>query len=228
MKKAWILALGFFMVVCLSPPAETAVIFDNGAPNLRNFGAEMTVQLLADDFVLDTRSSLTGITFWASTPATDDGFQGSVPWLIYDNSFNTVGNYNQPGNLLHSGTASSVDRTLVTTVSGRNLYKHDFLVDPISLNGGTTYWLALHNGPLNYTTFETYVWATTADPSINTTNLNLSDGSLPLGNGPWTNPTSQLAFQLSGGPVVVPLPGSVWLFGFGLAILAHLRHKSLL
>lgn len=137
------------MILLFVPAIRADIVYDNGAPPPppdKVSGNEMTHWIQADEFVLPTDTTITGIHFWAWTPAPGPYFDGSVTWQIYDN------NGTQPGNLLSWGNVMIPNATPTgkanSGFANSPEYVLDFNITPFAASAGTEYWLGLHNGPL--------------------------------------------------------------------------------
>lgn len=201
-------SLGVALLVAASPSVAAAQIYNNGLPNGVN-GNEMTEWFQAEDFMLGANASLTGVRFWAAQGA--GSYQGSITWRIHSSSGGS------PGAILFSGSASPVGAFQGPTICcGLDRYQYDFAVPSLSLSGGTTYWLSLHNGPVTMTTRSEFYWETT---NVNGTSTGMEDRT-PFDDGGWFNNGQEHAFQLFGDPGVVPEPSSVVLMASGLIAVA--------
>ena len=167
------------------------VVFDNGASNQED-GWEMTEWFEADDFRLEQRTQVSGVKFW--NYARSGGFTGVVTWEIYTNSSNA------PGQLLASGTAAPGSHTQTGFVLFGTLYEAvtTFEIVPVMLEPGT-YWLALHNGPREYSTRGMFWAPTSKKPSSGAPSHSRATSS----NGSWYSNeypglSSELAFQVFG------------------------------
>ena len=177
------------------------VVFDNGASN-QDDGWEMTQLFEADDFVLQSRAVLSGVKFW--NYAKSGAFTGSITWEIYTDGSSG------PGRLLASGMSQASSHTQTGFVMFGTLYEAitTFDIPSVTLEPGT-YWLALHNGPREYTTRGMF-WAPTGKKnSSGTPSHSREVGS----NGAWSSNdypgmASELAFQIfgTGGTAATPTP----------------------
>lgn len=216
----------FFGVMCLAlilaaPAAQaTTLVYRNGLPDNTGGGAEMASYLEADHFTLGAAATVTNVRFWAfkgvgyGSPD-PGGYNESIVWGIYQNSGSV------PGTSVASGTAnpSEVFRTtiIIDNVDYGDSYRYDFSIPSRSLGAGT-YWLSLHNGPLDSIDVSNLYWETSDDVGNYAYKVpDFSGDWIPYGG-------STYAFELyNGNPV--PLPGAVWLLGSGLLGLIGLRKK---
>lgn len=107
-------------------------VYDNGPSDAG--GVEVESFVIADDFVLNARTMITDIhfqTFEFAGPVWD----GTIEYFIYDDA------NGEPGNLLTSGNGQN----LVKNNLGGTAYEYSIDLDTdIELDGGVTYWLAIH------------------------------------------------------------------------------------
>ena len=145
MRLRFFLHLGLMLAALHFGAAARAadIIFDNGASN-QDDGWEMTQYVEADDFVLAERTHLSGIKFW--NYARTGYFTGVVTWQIRANTA-----FNTPGSMIASGTSSGLTHSPTGFALFDFLFEAitTFQISPVTLDPGT-YWLVLHNGPLNH------------------------------------------------------------------------------
>jgi hypothetical protein len=107
-------------------------VYDNGPPNAG--GVEVESFVIADDFVLNARTIITDLhfqTFEFAGPVWDE----TIEYFIYDDAGG------EPGNLLTNGNGQN----LVKNNLGGTAYEYSIDLDTdIELDGGVTYWLAIH------------------------------------------------------------------------------------
>ncbi len=112
------------------------------------------------------------------------------------------------------------------TPTTRTISAHGFVFH----NG--TYWLGLHNGPLDYLS-GTFAWHVSATSGNNRLTVTAFGHGVWFGDGYWATANKELTFQLSGyadAPTgtgtgtssVVPLPSAAWA---GLGLLGLLRYQ---
>jgi hypothetical protein len=119
-------------------PEAPTTIFDAGAPNLDD-GKEMTFWVQADDFILGSDATLTGVNFWTIESGTT--WDGTLDYYIFSD------NNGQPASSpLFSGSGTNITRTATgNSAYGYLEYAYGFdLATPQALTGGTRYWLGLH------------------------------------------------------------------------------------
>ena len=189
--------------------AGAQIIYDNGSTDSLN-GNEMTQWFQAEDFSLGAAANIGRVQFWAGEFTAFGGFQGSVSYAFH------ADNGGVPGATLFSGTVVPTTRTFIGTASwGGDEYFYEFNV---SANlGPGNYWLALHNGPTNFTTRTEMYWSTT---SFNATLPGMEDQD-PFGDGGWFSNGQEHAFVLL---APVPEPSSIALLGVG-GLLALRRRR---
>src|ERR1700744_291963 len=143
-------------LLCLATASLAGVVYDNGGPApLREYN-EMTGWVQAEDFTLGSNTNITGVTFWTLEDPTVNGFAGSIFYQIFANCAG------QPcDTALASGTGANLDRTLLHTgiLGVYNAYEYTFdFSTAFEAQGGATYWLGLHNGPLDNTNRSEVYW----------------------------------------------------------------------
>jgi hypothetical protein len=186
-------------LACVTIPAPLTassftdpIIYDNGAPNGLS-GDEMTHWIEADDFSISSKREVIGFTFWAFIQS-GGTYMGSIVWEVYGD------NGNNPGTTLYSGTAIPRQTFFANTDSGPS-YEFDLSIPAISLDPGT-YWLGLHNGPLDSDLRSGMFWEST-DPNSSATGSAQSS----FDSGVWQKVSRQHAFQVD----ATPEPASVLL-----------------
>ncbi len=162
----------------------------------------MTRWIQADDFALGVGARLENVKLWDFEGS--GSFQGSIVWQVYSNS--KGGNsINSPGALLLSGTSTGLTHVATGLVlNGYAEFITTFDITPISLPAGV-YWLALHNGPLSYTSdLGRSFWEATNSLGPSPSHSLVTASYRGLGPGTWTpHPPSgpmELAFQVNGIP----------------------------
>jgi hypothetical protein len=124
--------------------------------------------------------------------------------------------------LIASGTQTSLVQTGTgqSVLSANDEYQIDFTLNtPFIANGGTTYYLALHNGPVTSTTNQNVLWETTANTDAVTGRFFTLNGGTT-----WQDTGEEHAFQLLGDSAV-PEPSAMLLLGGGLAGLITFRRR---
>jgi hypothetical protein len=216
--RLWRMSICVLFLITMSVAIASAdSIYNNGLPNGVN-GNEMTQWIQAEDFILPTSSVLTDIRFW--NLQNEDSYQGSIVWRIYSD------NAGNPGSVLFSGTVAPVR----TSYPGANCcgynsgYQNDFSVGSIGLDGGTKYWLGLHNGNLAFYQRSDFYWSTTV---INSTQTGHEDAT-PFDSGGWSPNGQEHAFQLfgTGGETAIPEPTTLLLLASGLVGIGLLRRRK--
>jgi hypothetical protein len=207
MKRTVSALLGALMLG-LGGAAQSAVVYDNGAPNLLG-GNEMTNWIQAEDFTLGATTTITDVHFWSLEGP--NAFTGTIQYAFYADAGGTpnlgapaFGGFAAGANLTRSCTGR--------TFAGLAECEYSFDVTAFNALAGVTYWLGLHNGPLTTTTRLEFYWETTAN---NATARGEEDILPPAGNG-WFNNAAEHAFQLTGNNAV-PEPATIALLGLSLA-----------
>jgi hypothetical protein len=192
--------------------AGAAPLYVNGAPTDAS-GNEMTSYVQAEDFQLASASTLTGVRVWGFYFGDlGRGYLGSLSWQVYADASN------QPGYLLYSGVATPELTGGASNCCDGIPLQMDFALPSIDLVAGT-YWLGLHNGPMNEVATEYFYWQTSAD---NDTGRGFEQPA-PFGNTPWVGNNLEHAFELEGfiqsesQGEAVPEPATWILAGLGVA-----------
>jgi hypothetical protein len=180
----------FFFILAGHVFAQTTLVYDNGAPNLRS-GFEITHWIEADRFTLTDAALVENVKFWDLEIV--GYFQSSIVWEIRSDSGNET-----PGSLLFSGTSTN----LTHVATGRNdgfgfsEFVNTFNITPTALAAGT-YWLILHNGPLSNNVTANVFWETANNPSTIQSQTIIAPFTEPWDSN---GPLSKLTFQLNGVP----------------------------
>jgi hypothetical protein len=182
------------------------LIYDNGTPPpVAVGGAQFTGNIHADNFFLPAPAVVTDVRFWDyELPGS---YSGSVFWAIYASAGPV------PGAPLASGETVLVTRTFEAQAPppfGQQ-FRDDLSIGPVALAAGT-YWLGLHNGPLNLTTEPPqFLWVL-----LPTVDGHAFDPAPFQGN--WSHVGNELSFQLFGSSASpgIPEPGTLALLGVGL------------
>lgn len=196
----------------LTCSALANVVYDNGSYSAS--ANSFDVQIVADDFYLESDTLLTG----ASIFAYGGSEMGSMDYWIFSDGIN------QPGGILASGNQVQVNSVIVGNAGGYGYqYRLDFdFTTPIELKAKTRYWLGAHIGE-GYDGPYFRFWNFTL-PSVGGNSMTSLFGTTDN----WANYfNSDRAFQLNGTPIpAVPEPSP---FGFvigGIAVLAMLTAKN--
>jgi hypothetical protein len=198
------LVVPFILAVFAPLRAHAQIIYDNGPPNQQN-GNEMTQWNQAEDFLLTAATNLTSVHFWDIEAPGGTAYQGQIAWGLYADAGG------MPANTpFISGAAigGAVTRTFIQGgVLGQfDEYSDSFNIAPVALAAGTTYWIALHNGPLTFQTRSEFYWETANANSSFTGHEDIA----PFGDG-WADNGQQHAFYLD----TVPEPSTWALLGLG-------------
>ena len=150
--------LPFVILPMLFEVASATPVYDNGVFNGLG-GNAMSDLLQADDFRLNSVSTLEGIRFWALEAS--GAFVGSLTWSVNTDAAGRPSGTN-------IGSANVVPtRTLVGTALGLSVFQYDIAINLPNVTAGT-YWLLLHNGANAQTAFQDFYWAWT---DLNGTNI---------------------------------------------------------
>jgi len=193
----------------------STVVYDNGSTTF-DYGLEVAGFQVADDFIVDTPSLLTGARFWTvEGEGIRSGavpFDGHIDYWVYDSELG------YPNQQLATGVAASITRNDLGVhnhwygTMRRFEYEISFAT-PIAVQPNTTYFFGLH-------LLETYpnpngeIYWSTADGFT----LGLSSHSRDGGVGVWEDVSTtipgvygadHLAFQLYG--TAVPEPSTLGL-----------------
>lgn len=200
MRKQTFLGITLVVLAALAcPPAGRAAVLFLAAPD-QSGASDMNQYVEADDFVNLGTMHVTSVTFWAMQNDASDYAGSTTIGLLNDDA-------GVPGT-----TISTISRVLTGTATGNTAFGLTEFVYQFNVNvtlGPGTYWLALHNGPLNTVPTTQFYWEWSADVG----NSQSKDLGPPV--GPWVGNFSELAFQLDG-TTSVPEPGTGLLIGAGL------------
>jgi PEP-CTERM motif len=190
-----------------------ADIFYSAPPN-QSGGSDLNGFLEADDVTFVVPVVLNGLKFW-SLQGTAGDYAGSIAWFINANAAPGV-----PGASLFSGSATPVGVPTGNSAFGFSEFSYSF---PIAASlGAGTYWVVLHNGPVNTLPATDFFWEWS---NGNSGNSQFQDLSVP--NTPWLSNFAETALQVDGVPELdgVPEPSSMLLLGTGVLALGFARGR---
>jgi hypothetical protein len=193
--------------LALAGTAEASLVFGNGPPD-QSGASDMNAFLEADSFVVGSSVNITQIQFWGDQVDSTD-YAGSTYWGIYTDASGVPGSALFSGNPVLTGTDNGAG------AFGLEQFAYQFAVN-VSVGPGT-YWLVLHNGPINTIPTTDFYWAWESGVAGNSQS---SDLSLPTN---WAANDAALAFQLTG--TATPEPASMCLVGGGLLAALLARRK---
>jgi hypothetical protein len=215
-------ALALAALFTLTTQSQSAVIFDNGSPNLGSGWyryAEDPLRI-ADDFSLTKGDMLASVQFWGGhfygpTPAND-----TFGLDIFSDNGGT------PGSLVASSAltvASRVDTGIDFNGNGPDILEYVAdVANPFWLNRNTTYWLSIYHDAVSESTF--YIAPSASDSGI--FNWSFDQGAT------WEVPQSiGHAFNISNtfsDGTGIPTPGAALLLGVGLFGFATARRQRLI
>jgi hypothetical protein len=162
--------------------------YSNGAgPDYAN-GNEMTQWAQAEDFVTGADSTISRVGY-SVLDLNNNGlanWDGTIQYIIFEGDPNL-------GNIVGSGDGQKAVAAFDQNAAGWDFYDVCFdLESPVDVNGGTTYWLALHMG--QDFVFDGHYWSTQfangTSPAVE------SNGSF---NGPWNSNGLEHYFTLGSG-----------------------------
>lgn len=199
----------------LATPGAAQVAVNGGAPNEGIGWNIFDDNRAAAQFSVGSSTAFDAIRFWGLLPAIST-YSPTIFWEILADAAGTPSSRTVlSGNALATGT----QRLELTAFPGFFSWQFDLGVGSQLLNGGV-YWLALHDGSLDPSGFNSssLIWETTDTPGTHAIQtFTVSDH--------WdVNPTTGLAFELRNDQVVAtPEPATLTLLGSGLAALGGSR-----
>jgi hypothetical protein len=189
-------------LLLVSAVAQAQVVFDNGAPT--GSGIEVTIRVIADDFIVTVPATITRARFWASGINWDRKLDyyffehagtvpAEVPWI--------------------QGQGVNATRELIEDSFDDYLYHFEF-EEPIELEPFTRYWFGLHLKKDFADDFNNVFWAIT-EPGFDFTSTTAEDGDF----SDWRLAPKTHAWQL------LPEPGAALQAFSILVALAVLRRR---
>jgi PEP-CTERM motif-containing protein len=195
-----------------------AAIIGNGPPN-QTGGSDLNAFLEADNFTLAGSNTITQIKYWTLQNTLAD-YAGTTDWGFYTDASGV------PGTALFSGNTMATGVATGAMTQGLNEFAYTFAVNIVL--GPGNYWLVLHNGPSNNIPNTMYYWAWSSDTgnSQSMDVMQMVAAPVPGPNPPtWSGNFTELAFELTATPTVVPEPASMALVGGGLFAAWFVRRK---
>ncbi len=202
------------LLTTVGPRASAQVVVDGGAPNGATGWNIYDDNRAATSFTIGSTISFDDIRFWGILPDVPV-YTPTIYWEILDQSVSGL-----PGTVVLSGNASATGVFRAAIIAGLSSYQFDVAAGAQSLGPGS-YWLALHDGPVDASGFtgSTLLWESTDAGQYTLQTFTVTDDWDPIAD-------EGLAFQLRNSSVAVtPEPSTIVLAATGLLGIAGVRRR---
>ena len=218
----------FFACLCtigLTAEANAALIYDDSLPGATDVdGREMSLFVIADDFMFSDASTLESVKFWSvegfGARQGGNAWDGTIEYFLFSDAGGAPS-----ATPFASGLGQSITRTFLglstTLLDQFNLYHYEFsLESPSALASGTRYWLGLHLAS-DFNDRDEIYWASNYPQGLGSSSHASQSGTFDN----WLSTTATQTFQLFGEKTTVAGPATGWLLLSGFAGLVKLRRR---